>query len=61
MSSPSGDSKRYIDTNLDNNEEVYENNDNMHWTNQLSQIEEEQPRDYQLKSLEYAGNTYNDF
>lgn len=60
MSSPSGESKRYIDTNIDNTE-TFENHDNMQWTNQLSQIEEEQPRDYMLRSLEYAGNNYNEF
>ena len=32
MSSPTNDSKRYIDTNHDP-EEKYENNDNMQWTN----------------------------
>ena len=32
MSSPSGESKRYIDTNLDHDEK-FENKDNMQWTN----------------------------
>ena len=35
MASQEFDSKRYIDTNLDKEEreEVYENGDNMQWTN----------------------------